>query len=135
MKRSAHFIRAQAAGLLAASLLFMTGCRVLWLGAAGATGAGIVAYVDGKLEDTLGNNYDTVVAATAKAITQLEFAQPEERKDGLSDTFITHNAKGDRVEITVSNVGENATKVSIRVNTFGDQQMSMSILDKIKANL
>ena len=133
MRRS--FFRALAVGMLAAALLAVTGCRLLWLGAAGATGAGIVAYADGKLETTLGNGYEAVIAATNKAIVQLEFAKPEESKDGLSDTFVTHNAKGDRVEIIVTNSGENVTKVYIRVNTFGDQQMSMSILDKIKSNL
>jgi len=132
---SGYILRVLAGFLIAASVFFTTGCRLFWLGAAGATGAGIVAYVDGKLQTTLGNSYESVIAATSKAITQLEFAQPEERKDGLTDTFITHNAKGDRVEIVLTNSGDNVTQVYIRINTFGDQQMSQMILDKIKSNL
>jgi hypothetical protein len=135
MKTSNYLLSLLAGVSLAVGVPVLAGCRLLVVGAAGAAGAGIVAYADGKLNATLGNSYDTVVAATRQAITQLEFAQPEERKDELSDTFVTHNGKGDRVEIDLNNAGDNVTKVSIRVNTFGDQQMSMAILDKIKSNL
>ncbi len=135
MNKSKYLLRSLAAILLGANLLFNSGCFLFAVAAVGAAAAGTVAYVDGKLEATLNNGYDSVVSASNKAIAQLEFAKPEERKDELSDTLVTHTAKGDRIEIVVTKAGDKLTKVSIRVGTFGDQQMSQTILDKINSNL
>lgn len=135
MKKLTYFFRTLAAGLLAANLLLSSGCFLFAVAAVGAGAAGTVAYVDGKLEASLGYSFESVAAASNRAISQLQFAQPEERKDALSDTLTTHDAKGDSIEVIVTKVGDSLTKVDIRVGTFGDQQMSQSILDKIKANL
>lgn len=135
MKISIRTFRNLAAALLALNLLFTSGCFLFAVAAVGAAAAGTVAYVDGKLEASLGNRYEAVVSAANAAIKQLDFAKPEERKDELSDTLVTHSAKGDRIEVVVTKVGDTLTKVSIRIGTFGDQQMSQSILDKIKSNL
>jgi hypothetical protein len=135
MKKSFSLYRGLAAVLLAANLLCSSGCFLFVVGAVAAGAAGSVAYVDGKLEVTLGNGYESVVVASNKVIVQLQFAQPEERQDALSDTLVTHNAKGDRIEIVVTKAGDNLTNLAIRIGTFGDQQMSQDILDKIKASL
>ena len=37
--------------------------------------------------------------------------------------------------VKLERVGDNLTKVSIRVDTFGDRPLSMTVLDKIKAKL
>jgi len=121
--------------LLAGSLLFTSGCWLVVVGAVAGAAAVSVAYVDGHLVATYGNGYDRVVAATSQAITQLGFAQPEEQKDALSATFNTHTAKGESVKIVVTKTSDSSTKVDIRIGTFGDEQMSLSINDKIKANL
>jgi hypothetical protein len=124
---------------LAGSLLLNSGCWLLVVGAVAGAAAVTVAYVDGGLDATYGAPYDKVVAAAEKAVTQLEFAKPDEQKDALSDTFTTHDAKGDRVQIIVTRVSDTSTKVAIRVgaigDTKGDQAMANSINDKIKANL
>ena len=135
MKPTNIIHRLLVTGLLAGSLLFNSGCWLLVVGAAGGAAAAGVAYADGVLTSTLGNNYDAVVSATNRAMDQFQFAKPEEQKDALSDTLTTHTAKGDRVQIVLSRVNDNTTKVEIRIGTFGDESLSMSILDKIKANL
>jgi hypothetical protein len=135
MVKAYHFIRPLATILLGTTLLLGTGCWLVVVGAVAATAAGSVAYVDGKLEASLGNSYESVVTATGRAISQLEFSKPEERRDQLSDTFVTYTAKGDHLEILVTKAGDNLTQVSIRVGTFGDQALSQTVLDKIKANL
>ena len=132
MKISARYFRPLSAVLLGANLLLASSC---WLVVVGAAAAGTVAYVDGNLESSLGNRYEPVVAATNTALVQLGYAKAEERKDALTDTFVTHTANGSRVEVIVTNVHESLTKVNIRIGTFGDQQMSQSILEKIKSNL
>jgi len=135
-KTSKYLVRGLAACLLGANLLFNSGCFLFAVAVVGTAAAvGTVAYIDGKLETTLGNSYDSVVSATNKAITQLEFSKPEERRDALTDTFVTHTAKDNHVEIIVTKTNDNLTKISIRVDTLGDQPMSQMILDKIKSNL
>ncbi len=135
MKTTTTIHRSVVGLLLASSLLLNSGCWLLVVGAAGGAAAAGVAYADGHLTSTLGNGYDAVVTAANRAIDQLQFAKPEEQKDALSDTLTTHTAKGDRVQIVLTRINDNSTKVDIRIGTFGDESLSMTILDKIKANL
>ena len=121
--------------LFAGTLCLASGCRLFVVGAAVGAGARTVAYIDGKVEASYGYPYDQVVAAPEKAISQLGFAQPEEQKDSLTDTFTTSDAKGDSIKIVVTRSSDTATKVTIRVGTFSDRELSMAINDKIKSNL
>ena len=121
--------------VLTGTLLFSTGCWIIVVGAAAGAGAATVAYVDGNLVVTYANSYDSVVAAANSAVTDLGFAKPEERKDQLSDTLNTHSMTGDSVKIVITKTSDAVTKVDIRVGTFGDEQLSRSINDKIKAHL
>lgn len=118
--------------LLLAALPALSGCFAVV--AAGA-GAGTVAYVRGELETSLGDNYSKVVDATRTALKELEFARVSENKDALKAVFVSRTALDKKVEVTVEKVGDKSTKVKIRVGLFGDEQLSVSILDKIKSNL
>jgi hypothetical protein len=135
MKTTTSIHRVLTVLLLAGSLVLNSGCWLVVVGVAAGAGAVTVAYVDGDLQVTYGYSYDKVVAATEQANTQLGFARPEEQKDELSDTFHTHTAKGDSVKIVVTKATGSSTKVDIRIGAFGDEVMSNSINDKIKANL
>ena len=105
------------------------------LAAAAGAGAGAVAYIRGDLEATLPNDFNKVVAATKESIGQLEFAKVSENKDALKAIFIARTALDKKVEITLTNSGKKQTGVKIRVGIFGDEQLSMAILDKIKSDL
>jgi hypothetical protein len=121
--------------LLAGGLLLNSGCWLFVIGAAAGGAAAAVAYSDGALSTTYDSGLDQVAAATRQAIDQLQFAKPEERSDAISASFTTHNAKGDRISIVLSHLSDKSTKLVIRVGTFGDEALSLSINDKIKANL
>ena len=110
----------------------LTGCIAVV--AAGA-GAGTVAYVQGKLESPLGADYHRSVAAVDRAIAQLEFARISHNQDALTSTFTVRTAEDKKVVIEVSKVSDQASKVEIRVGIFGNEALSMTILDRIKANL
>ncbi len=139
MKTPKYLQRSLLALVLSGSLLLNSGCWLLVVGAVAGAAAVTVAYVDGGLDATYGASYDRLVAATNSAVAQLEFAKPEERRDALSDTFTTHTAKGDRVEIVVTRLSDSSTKVAIRVgaigDTKGDQAVANTINDKIRSNL
>jgi Protein of unknown function (DUF3568) len=113
------------------SLFALPGCLVV---AAGA-GAGVVAYVRGDLEATLANDYNPVVDATRGAIKALEFAKVSDNKDAFKAVIVARTAVDKKVEILITNSGKNLTSIKIRVGVFGDEQLSLAILEKIKAAL
>lgn len=117
---------------LGATVMLNSGCLLV---AAGAAGAGTVAYVRGELTASLGNEFGAVTKATGRAIEQLKFAKVSESADALSARFVVRTAKDKKIEIVLTKVGEELTKLEIRVGVFGDETVSMTILDKIKANL
>jgi hypothetical protein len=125
------FRRLLVAGLLALSLLGLSGCIAV---AAGA-GAGAYAYVRGDLETNLNNDYNKVVDSARAAIKDLEFAKVSENKDALKAVLVARTALDKKVEITVTYTAKKLTNIKIRVGLFGDEQLSLSILDKIKAGL
>jgi hypothetical protein len=116
-------------GIAAAGL---TGCVAVV--AAGAAGTG-VAWYSGRLEANLDQNLDAVFAASQKALNQLEFANISNKKSSVDAQLVSRTALDKKVEVTLEKVTDRSTKVIIRVGVFGDETLSMSILDKIKAAL
>ena len=116
-------------GLAAAGL---TGCVAVV--AAGAAGTG-VAWYSGRLEANLDHNLDAVFAAAQKSLNQLEFANISNKKSSVDARLVSRTALDKKVEIALEKVTDRSTKVIIRVGIFGDETLSMSILDKIKAAL
>lgn len=132
-KFSIDFVRRSFAVLFFGALAIGTsGCLAV---AAGAGAGAAVAYVRGELTATLSSNYDAVTEATNRAIEQLQFAKVSERKDALLDVIVARNAADKKVEIRLENTARDLTKVRIRIGVFGDEALSMAILDRIKANL
>lgn len=119
-------------GMPVAATLVQTGCVAVV--AAGAAGTG-VAWYSGKLEAHVDKDLDSVYRATQKALTQLEFAKVSENKTAVDAQMVSRTALDKKVEITLHRSAAAATKVSIRVGVFGDEPLSLTILDKIKANL
>lgn len=127
----ASFRRLFVAVSLSVSLVGLSGCLAV---AAGA-GASAVAYVRGDLETNLHTDYNRVVDSARNAINELEFAKVSENKDALKAVIVARTAMDKKVEITIVNSGKKLTNIKIRVGLFGDEALSMSILDKIKSGL
>ena len=119
--------------IVLALLPILSGCAVAVAGA--AAGAGAIAYVRGELQSTLDQNFNRTVEATRAALADLEFSKISEKKDALDAELIYRTALDKKVTIKLNKVTDNATKVKIRVDLLGDEALSMSILEKIKANL
>ena len=118
--------------LLGISAAGLTGCVAVV--AAGAAGTG-VAWYRGRLEANLDQNIEAVFAASQKALNQLEFANISNKKSTVDAEIVSRTALDKKVEIRLEKVTDRSTKVTIRVGVFGDETLSMSILDKIKAAL
>lgn len=121
--------------LLAATLLatvaLASGCVAVV--AAGAAG-GAVAWVRGAVVTSLDGDLDRVYRASQQAVADLQFARISERKSGVDAEIKSRTALDKKVLITLEQAG-NTTKVTIRVDLLGDQQLSLSVLDRIKAHL
>ncbi len=102
---------------------------------AGAGAGAAVAYVRGDLDSNLGVPVERALAAVNKAVAQLQFAKVSENKDALQAILLARNAADKRIEIRVEKLTDASSKVKIRVGTFGDEALSLTILEKIKANL
>jgi hypothetical protein len=135
IKPSKLLLRYVCLGWLGATLLLGSGCFLVAVGAAGAVGAGTVAYIRGELDSALSNDLRTVDTATQRAVGQLQFAFVSDRADAFTSEIIARTANDVKVEINLTKEADNLTKVQIRVGTFGDEPMSRAILDRIKSNL
>ena len=121
-----------AAGSALATLTLNSGCLAV---AAGAGAGATVAYVRGDLDTTLNASYEKSVRAVNEAVKQLQFAKVSENKDALQATIIARTGADKKVELRVDKLADDATKLKIRVGTFGDDALTQSILEKVKANL
>ena len=120
------------ASVLLGTLAATSGCLAV---AAGAGAGAAVAYVRGDLDATLNAGFEKAVHAANAAVGDLKFAKVSEKKDALQAILTVRNAADKKIEIRVTQVGDALTKVKIRVGVFGDEALSLTILDKIKANL
>jgi hypothetical protein len=121
-----------AATAALATLAGTSGCLAV---AAGAGAGATVAYVRGDLDATLSANLDKSARAVNKAIEQLQFAKVSEAKDALQVIVIARNAADKKIELHLDKLADDATKLKIRVGTFGDDALQTAILEKVKANL
>ena len=119
--------------ILGAAMLMCSGCVAVV--AAGAAGAAAVAWVRGELQTTLPADLDRSFGATKDAIADLQFVKVSERKDALLGVLVARNAADKKIEIKLENMAGDVTKIGIRVGVVGDQELSLAILEKIKANL
>ncbi|HEY8994733.1 MAG TPA: DUF3568 family protein [Lacunisphaera sp.] len=126
-------ITARVIAILAlAALPLFSGCVVV---AAGAAGAGAVAYVRGEMQSSVEHDLDSTYQATQRALKDLQFARIDDRKSGIDAQLISRTALDKKVEIKLKKVTDGLTKVQIRVGVVGDQELSLTILEKIKAEL
>ena len=131
-----HMIRRVALILLASALVSLTGgCLLFVAGAAAGAGAAGYAYVNGVLKATEPASLDRVWSASTGAMKDLEYRISKQTKDALTGELIARNASDKKIEIQLKKVSDNSTEISIRVGTFGDENLSRVILDKIKKRL
>jgi hypothetical protein len=114
------------------ALPLFSGCVVV---AAGAAGAGAVAYVRGEMQASVEQNLEETYLAAQRALKDLEFARIEEKKSGVDAELVSRTALDKRVQIKLKKVTDGLTKVHIRVGVIGDQELSLTILEKIKMEL
>jgi hypothetical protein len=120
--------------ILGLSLVVNSGCPAIFVGAAagGAAGAGAAAYVDGELKSTEEVSLNRAWKATERAMRDLNFRVTDKAKDALGAQLKASGAGGKKIQVALKSISKSRTEIGIRVGTFGDESLSVQILDTIK---
>ena len=121
--------------LLASLLAFGSGCALLVVGAAAGAGAGGYAYVNGEIKATESASLDTMWNATLAGLKDLNFPVISQSKDALQAQLTARNSSDKKIVITLKKLSASATEIRIRVDTFGDEPLSQTVLNQIKSHL
>ena len=113
--------------------LFLSGCAAVIIG--GAAGVGTYAYIRGELKVTENASLDRCWSASQEAMKDLQFSITTKQKDSLSGLLVARTAKDKKVEINLAKISDTMTEVRVRVGTFGDEDLSRIIVQKIEKRL
>ena len=114
--------------MLLAIAVLGQGCVIA---AVGLGAAGTIAYVRGDLEATEAKDIQVVYSAALQAVEDLHLNLISNSQDALSATILARDASDKKITIKMKATGEQTTKLSIRVGTFGDEAKSQQIYQKI----
>ena len=101
----------------------------------GGAGAGTVAYLKGELKSTEEASIDRTWEAAQKAMEDLEFVVTSKEKDAFSAKLIAYRVNDKKIEINFQKASEKTTEVRIRAGVFGDESLSLMILERIRKRL
>ncbi len=132
LKSSTLRIKLLATLLALMPVAWTSGCLAV---AAGAAGAGTVAWVRGELDASMGHPLDAVDSAANRAAEQLRFVKISESADALSRVITLRTAEDKKIEVKLTRTTDTVTRVRIRVGVFGDETISRLLLEKTQANL
>lgn len=132
MKAALPFAFVGAIALSLAAVL-APGCAALVVGA--AAGVGTVAYVNGELDTVVEASLDDTWEATQAAIEDLEFTVTESSKDALAAEQVSRTAEDKKIQIHLNRETDSTTRIRIRVDVFGNEDLSRTILEEIKDHL
>jgi uncharacterized protein YceK len=128
-------LRSALVVLVLAAAALLSGCAAALLTGGAAAGAGAVAYVQGELSQVHAAAFDRTWAASVAAMKQMEFKGVTDKRDSLGGTIEARRADDTAVTVKVERAGPDATRVKVRVGTFGDRPASEAIQARITKNL
>jgi hypothetical protein len=120
--------------LLAGLGVSTSGCLAV---AVGAGAAGTVAYMRGDLEAEEPYSIDQTYVATRTAVKGLGLTiiEGETGQDALGGHLTARDSSDKKVQVRLKAITSNATKLSVRVGTFGDKSKTQRIYNAIHDQL
>lgn len=115
---------------LAAGLV--SGCAALAAGAAGGTG---IAFLMGDLEATVRAEPPEIATAAEAAIAELDLIRISSTSTQIDAEIVGRTATDKSILIRARRETDGISKLTIRVGTFGDEDLSRVMLDAIKKRL
>lgn len=122
-----------ALGLVLVAAPLFSGCVAVVAGA--AAGASAVVYTRGEMRSDLPYEVAAVFGAAHDVLTDMELIKIEEQKTVLDGELLYRTALDKQVKVRLERVTDGVTRIKIRVGVVGDQALSLTVLDKIKARL
>jgi hypothetical protein len=98
-------------------------------------GTDAAVYSGGSLYAVAGKNLDSVYTATLAAMKQLEIEVAEQNKDVFYALVVGKIADGRTVTIRMKPGADKSTELRIQTSTFGNEERSRVIYNKIQENL
>jgi len=120
---------------LAALLAFGSGCVLFVAGAVAGAGVAGYAWVNGEIKTTVSASLNQSWQASLAALNDLQFPVSSKSKDALEGELTAQNAKDTTIKVSLKYISNTSTEIRIRVGTFGDEALSRTILEKIRAHL
>jgi hypothetical protein len=99
------------------------------------TSAGEYSTVRRSLKSTQDASLEKAFDAAKGAMSDLQFTLKEDRKDALAGVVKAERADKTAITIELTKITDKTTEVSIQVGSLGDEALSRTILDKLKARL
>ncbi|MFV9973234.1 MAG: DUF3568 domain-containing protein [Francisella endosymbiont of Hyalomma asiaticum] len=118
--------------LLGTSALSLSSC---WLLVGAAVGGGTAAYISGEYSMNMSGGLKDIYNATLKAIQSNDDFIITKKSITSMDVVIDGSTKVDSTSfyVKIEKLTDNASKVTIKFGTFGDQTMSATLMDQIQA--
>ncbi len=135
IKDKAKFQRVIIIVMITIFPLMQIGCVVAAVGVGAAAGAGTIAYIKGELKALEDANIDRVWRATEGAVNELNFIVTNKVKDAVSAKLDALTADNKSIHITLKRKTDSLTEITIRIGTFGNEELSRLILEKIQKRL
>jgi hypothetical protein len=126
--------RMAAAVMLGVLLAAGAGCVAVAAGA--AAGAG-VAYVRGNAESVVSAPAARVIGSTRAVFDELRVEYRQTRQDDERSEWRVYGRGpgGESIRVTIRQLGPEASKVWVRVGTLGDRDLSVTVLERVRARL
>lgn len=124
--------RSVIALVLILSAPMLSGCAALVLaGAAGAAGAGTVAYIKGELQTSQEVTLVRAYNAASAAMRDMEFAIIEQDKDAVNAKVVAIGVDKKKIRINMKRVSDHLTQIKIRIGILGNESLSRLILERM----
>jgi hypothetical protein len=123
--------------LLLPFLLGGTGCALFVVGGGVAAGVGAAEYIGGELKQDYSAPLEKAWNASLAAVDELEMKTTEKYMDNLDQNRVIKGktGRGPNFQISLEAQGKEATRVKVRIGTFGDEEYSKKVQDAIAGNL
>ena len=123
--------RAGIGCVLVAAAFLLTGCAALVVGAAAGGAAAGALYFKGELKADVDATPPEVIAATEKAFRDPIWAKDTAAASATDGLATARTATGKEVRVTVEMKTPEVSSIGIRIGTFGDENLSRLLYDRI----
>lgn len=121
--------------LLVVSIGLGGGCALYEGGPATGASDGSSSYIAGTLKTSEATPFDLAITAVLAGLKDLNYAVVDKTGDNLTAKIVARAPGDNKITVTLEKISGTVTDISIRVNTFGDENYSNAIMDAIKRHL